>query len=203
MGELDGDLKHIQRLGIFGGSFDPVHNAHVALARVALAELKLDELIWVPVGQPWQKKRHLTPAADREAMVRLAIEGEPRFVLSRIELERNGPSYTIDTVRALKAERPDAQWYLVIGQDQYAGFHTWHGWQELLGLVTLAIADRPDANHSVDPQVLAHAHAAVTLPKMDVSSTDIRERVTGGEGIVDLVPPAVARYIARHHLYRD
>jgi len=196
-------LKHIQRLGIFGGSFDPVHNAHVALARVALAELKLDELIWVPVGQPWQKKRHLTPAADREAMVRLAIEGEPRFVLSRIELERNGPSYTIDTVRALKAERPDAQWYLVIGQDQYAGFHTWHGWQELLGLVTLAIADRPDANHSVDPQVLAHAHAAVTLPKMDVSSTDIRERVTGGEGIVDLVPPAVARYIARHHLYRD
>ena len=196
-------MKHIQRLGIFGGSFDPVHNAHVALARVALAELKLDELIWVPVGQPWQKKRHLTPAADREAMVRLAIEGEPRFVLSRIELERNGPSYTIDTVRALKAERPDAQWYLVIGQDQYAGFHTWHGWQELLGLVTLAIADRPDANHSVDPQVLAHAHAAVTLPKMDVSSTDIRERVTGGEGIVDLVPPAVARYIARHHLYRD
>jgi len=170
---------------------------------VALAELKLDELIWVPVGQPWQKKRHLTPAADREAMVRLAIEGEPRFVLSRIELERNGPSYTIDTVRALKAERPDAQWYLVIGQDQYAGFHTWHGWQELLGLVTLAIADRSDANHSVDPQVLAHAHAAVTLPKMDVSSTDIRERVTGGEGIVDLVPPAVARYIARHHLYRD
>jgi len=196
-------LKQIQRLGIFGGSFDPVHNAHVALARTALAELKLDELIWVPAGRPWQKKRHLTPAADREAMVRLAIEGEPRFVLSRIELERNGPSYTIDTVRALNAERPDARWYLVIGQDQYAGFHTWHGWQELLSLVTLAIADRPDAKLSVDPQVLAHAHAAVTLPMMDVSSTDIRERVTSGQGIVDLVPPAVARYIARHRLYRD
>jgi len=127
------------RLGIFGGSFDPVHNAHVALARTALAELKLDELIWVPAGRPWQKKRHLTPAADREAMVRLAIAGEPRFVLSRIELERSGPSYTIDTVRALRRERPDAQWYLVIGQDQYAGFHTWHGWQELLSSVTLAI----------------------------------------------------------------
>jgi len=203
LGGLGGDLKQIQRLGIFGGSFDPVHNAHVALARTALAELKLDELIWVPAGRPWQKKRHLTPAADREAMVRLAIEGEPRFVLSRIELERNGPSYTIDTVRALNAERPDARWYLVIGQDQYAGFHTWHGWQELLSLVTLAIADRPDAKLSVDPQVLAHAHAAVTLPMMDVSSTDIRERVTSGQGIVDLVPPAVARYIARHRLYRD
>ena len=196
-------MKQIQRLGIFGGSFDPVHNAHVALARTALAELKLDELIWVPAGRPWQKKRHLTPAADREAMVRLAIEGEPRFVLSRIELERNGPSYTIDTVRALNAERPDARWYLVIGQDQYAGFHTWHGWQELLSLVTLAIADRPDAKLSVDPQVLAHAHAAVTLPMMDVSSTDIRGRVTNGQGITDLVPEPVARYIARHHLYRD
>jgi nicotinate-nucleotide adenylyltransferase len=196
---LDSDL----RLGIFGGSFDPVHNAHVALARTALAELKLDELIWVPAGRPWQKKRRLTPAADREAMVRLAIEGEPRFALSRIELERSGPSYTIDTVRALQRERPDAQWYLVIGQDQYAGFHTWRGWQELLSLVTLAIADRPDAKHSVDPKVLAHAHAPVTLPMMDVSSTDIRERVTSGQGIDDLVPPAVARYIARHRLYRD
>jgi len=193
----------MKRVGLFGGSFDPVHNAHVALATLAAGQLALDEVRWIPVCKSSQKARKLAPAADREAMVRLAIEGEPRFVLSRIELERNGPSYTIDTVRALKAERPDAQWYLVIGQDQYAGFHTWHGWQELLGLVTLAIADRPDANHSVDPQVLAHAHAAVTLPKMDVSSTDIRERVTGGQGIVDLVPPAVARYIARHHLYRD
>ena len=191
------------RLGIFGGSFDPVHNAHVALARIALTELQLDELLWVPAGQPWQKPRGLTSAADREAMVRLAIEGEPRFVLSRIELERTGPSYMLDTVRALQAERPDAQWFLVIGQDQYAGFHTWHGWQELLSRVTLAIADRPDARHSVDPQVLAVPHAAVALPMMDVSSTDIRARVVHGQGINDLVPAPVARYIARHHLYRD
>ena len=191
------------RIGIFGGSFDPVHNAHVALAGVALRELRLDQLLWVPAGQPWQKQRHITPAADREAMVRLAIEGEPRFELSRIELERSGPSFTVDTVRELRAERPDAQWFLVIGQDQYAGFHTWHGWQELLGLVTLAIADRPDAKHSVDPQVLAVPHAAVALPMMDVSSTDIRARVEHGQGIADLVPEPVARYIARHRLYRD
>ena len=191
------------RIGIFGGSFDPVHNAHVALAQVALAELQLAELLWVPAGQPWQKPRGLAPAADREAMVRLAIAGEPRFKLSRIELERTGPSYTLDTVRALQAERPDAQWFLVIGQDQYAGFHTWHGWQELLGRVTLAIADRPEARHTVDPQVLAVAHAAVALPMMDVSSTDIRARVVHGQGINDLVPAPVARYIARHHLYQD
>jgi nicotinate-nucleotide adenylyltransferase len=191
------------RIGIFGGSFDPVHNAHLALARVALAELRLDELLWVPAGQPWQKQRHLSSARHREAMVRLAIAGEPRFKLSRIELERSGASYTIDTVRALRGERPGAQWFLIIGQDQYAGFHTWQGWQELLGLVTLAIADRPDATHAVDPQVRAVEHAAVALPMMDVSSTDIRGRVTSGQGISDLVPEPVARYIARHRLYRD
>ena len=192
-----------ERIGIFGGSFDPVHNAHVALARTALDALTLHELLWIPAGQPWQKSRHLTPAVDREAMVRLAIEGEPRFALSRIELERSGPSYTVDTVRDLQAARPGADWFLVIGQDQYAGFHTWHGWQELLGLVTLAIADRPDARHAVDPQVLAVPHAAVALPMMDVSSTDIRSRVEHGQGINDLVPAPVARYIARHRLYQD
>ena len=191
------------KIGIFGGSFDPVHDAHVALARVALDELQLDQLLWVPAGQPWQKSRGLTPAVHREAMVRLAIEGEPRFVLSRIELERGGPSYTIDTVRELQAARPDAQWFLVIGQDQYASFHTWHGWRDLLARVTLAIADRPDAGHVVDPQVQAVAHATVALPMMDVSSTDIRARVEHGLGINDLVPAPVARYIARHHLYQD
>ena len=191
------------RIGVFGGSFDPVHNAHMALARVALTELRLDELLWVPVGHPWQKQRHLTSAEDREAMVRLAIAGEPRFKLSRVELNRSGPSYTVDTVRALQAARPGAQWFLVIGQDQYAGFHTWQGWQELLGLATLAIADRPDAKQTVDPQVQTVPHAVVALPMMDVSSTDIRGRVMQGQGITDLVPEPVARYIARHHLYRD
>ncbi|HWI11790.1 MAG TPA: nicotinate-nucleotide adenylyltransferase [Burkholderiaceae bacterium] len=191
------------RVGVFGGSFDPVHNAHLALARVALSELHLDELLWVPAGQPWQKQRPMTAAAHREAMVRLAIAGEPRFVLSRIELERRGPSYSVDTVRALHAQRPGVDWFLVIGQDQYARFHTWHGWQELLGLVTLAIANRPDAPVTGDPQLLSVPHAAVALPMMDVSSTDIRERIAHGQGIADLVPAPVASYIARHHLYQD
>ena len=97
-----------RRIGIFGGSFDPVHNAHLALARLALSELTLDELRWIPVGKPWQKSRRITSAAHREAMVRLAIEGEPRFVLDRTELERSGPSYSLDTVRSLQAAQPEA-----------------------------------------------------------------------------------------------
>ncbi len=195
------------RVGIFGGSFDPVHNAHVALARQALTGLALDELIWLPAGQPWQKPRVLAPVADREAMVRLAIHGEPRFTLSRIETCRSGPSYTIDTVRELRAQRPGVDWHLVIGQDQYAGFHTWHGWEELLGLVTLAVANRaanrPEAPLSAGPQLPGVPHEAVALPMMNISSTDIRARLASGQGIADLVPAPVARYIARHHLYQD
>jgi nicotinate-nucleotide adenylyltransferase len=191
-----------RRIGIFGGSFDPVHNAHLALARLALSELKLDELRWVPVGKPWQKSRRITSAAHREAMVRLAIEGEPRFVLDRTELERSGPSYTLDSVRSLQAAQPDAQWFLVIGQDQYAGFHTWHGWQELLSRVTIAVANRPGTSPLIDPKVRAAAHEAVQLPMMDVSSTDIRERLRHALPIDDLVPPSVARYIDQHHLYQ-
>jgi nicotinate-nucleotide adenylyltransferase len=191
-----------QRIGLFGGSFDPVHNAHLALARQALAELRLDELRWVPVGQPWQKLRPLTPAAQREAMLRLAIGGEPRFVVERGELERPGPSYTLDTVRELQAVAPDAQWFLVIGQDQYAGLHTWFGFEELLPLVTLAVAWRPDAPPSADARVRAAAQVALALPPMAVSATDIRQRVGAGKDISALVPPAVALYIHQHRLYR-
>ncbi len=191
------------RVAIFGGSFDPVHRAHVALAGLALRELALDELCWVPAGQPWQKARELTPAVHREAMVRLAIAGEPRFTLSRCELERDGPSFTLDTVRLLQAARPGVRWVLVIGQDQYAGLHTWHGWQDLLALVTVAVANRPDAPLTADPQVLRAPHEAVALPMMDVSSTDIRSRIAHGERIDDLVPETVASYIELHGLYRN
>ncbi len=192
-----------RRVGLFGGSFDPPHNAHLALAGSAVQALALDELRWIPAGQPWQKRRAMTPAAQREAMVELAIEGEPGQRLERIELERAGPSVTLDTVEALDAREPGTEWLLLIGADQYANLHTWRGWERLLALTVLAVAQRPGEHPAPDAAVLRHAYRAVPLPMLDISSTDIRARAARGERIDALVPPAVARYIEQHHLYRD
>jgi len=167
-----------------------------------LTALALDEVRWIPAGAPWQKARTITPPDQREAMVRLAIAGEPRFVLDRCELQRTGPSFTLDTVRESQAARPGCEWVLLIGHDQYVGLHTWRDWQELLGRVTLAVANRPGVDSPPDPQVLRFPHQAVPLPMLDISSTAIRRRVSRGEPITDLVPAAVARYIEHHHLYR-
>ena len=191
----------VGRTGLLGGTFDPVHLAHLALAQAALQALRLDQVRWIPAGQPWQKTRHVTAAHHREAMVRLAIDGEPRFVLDRIDLERSGPSYTLDTVKALAAAQPHAEWYLIIGADQYAALHTWVDWRELLGRVVLAVANRPGPLPPVHPEVLAFPHRAVPLPMLDISSTNVRQRTQLGADIGALVPPEVARYIETHRLY--
>ena len=192
-----------RRVGVFGGSFDPVHSAHMALAEAALAELRLDEVRWIPAGQPWQKSRTMTAAEHRVAMVQAAIAHEPRFTLDLSEVERSGASFTLDTVRALAAAQPGTQWFLLIGQDQYAGLHTWRDWQTLLGLVVLAVANRPGDTRRPDPDVQRFPHRMVPLPMLDISSTDIRRRVGAGADISPLVPPAVARYIETHGLYRS
>ena len=193
----------LRRIGLFGGTFDPPHNAHVALARAALDEFQLDALHWIPAGQPWQKARTITDAVHREAMVSAAIDGEPRFVLDRIETRRAGPSFTLDTVRALRLQHPQAELFLIIGADQYAGLHTWRDWQDLLGLVALAVANRPGPMPPVDAEVLRTPHRVVPLPMLDISATDIRSRVARGLPIDKLVPPAVARYIETNTLYRS
>ena len=191
-----------RRVGLFGGTFDPVHNAHVELARAALAALALDEVRWIPTGQPWQKGRHITPAIHREAMVRLAMGSEPRFVLDRIEIERPGLSFTLDTVRELAAAYPGNDWVLIIGQDQYQSLHTWRDWQQLLGLVTLAVANRPGPVLPAHEDVQRFHHRVVPLPMLDISATDIRQRAAARADISLLVPPEVARYIDLHRLYQ-
>ena len=190
-----------RRVGLFGGSFDPVHRGHVALARAALDALALDELRWIPAGRPWQKPWQPTDAAHRVAMLRLATAGEPRFVVDTVEIEREGPSYTLQTLRELDRREPGCRWVLLVGQDQYAGLHTWNGWRELLARVELAVATRPGVAAAADAEVARLPHAGLPLA-VDVSATEIRRRAAAGEDITELVPPEVARYIDQHALYR-
>jgi nicotinate-nucleotide adenylyltransferase len=191
-----------RRFGLLGGTFDPVHRAHLALAQVALASCALEGLLWIPAGRPWQKGPGVTAAEHRLAMLRLAIEGEPRYGVDPRELERPGPSYTIDTVRELACEQAGIEWVLVIGQDQHAALHTWHHWHELLQRVTLAVARRPGAATAVDPAVRAHGHIELPLPPLDIAASALRRRVAEGQDISRLVPATVASYIDSHGLYR-
>jgi len=191
-----------------GGSFDPVHAAHVALAESALRHLALDEVRWIPVGQAWQKSRQLASSEHRVAMVQAAIAHEPRFVLDRIEVDRPGPSFTLDTVCSLQARHPDvAEWVLIIGLDQFANLPTWQGWGELLQRVTLAVATRGASQIEPPEALLQRPHRLVTLPMAPraVSSTDIRASLRRGDPPESLVPTSlpegVARYIATHQLY--
>lgn len=194
-----------ERIGLFGGSFDPVHTAHLALAHTALESLQLDRLFWVPT-RPWQRG---TQASDehRAAMVALAIESEPRFVLDRRELLRAGPSYTVDTVRELAAEHAGASIFLMLGQDQYANLPTWKDWQALLPLVTLAVAARAGRPPEPPPALAAvpHRREVLPMPRLDVSATEIRARLARGAPASTLVPALVtapvARYIDQHRLY--
>jgi len=198
------------RIGVFGGAFDPPHNAHVTLAKCALAQLGLDELRIFPTGQAWHKTRNLSPPKDRLAMARLAFGRRARMVVDPREIRRSGPTYTLDTLRELKQERPQARWVLIMGADQAAALPSWHGWREILATAVIATAQRPDASGQspgFDPAQLPDVPPAarferIDLPSMDLSATDIRARAAAGTPISAMVPPAVARYIALHHLYR-
>ena len=197
------------RIGLLGGSFDPVHQAHRRLADVALNELALDQLRWVVAGQPWQKQgRDMAAAEHRAAMVELAIADDPRQVLERCELDRTGPSYTLDTVNALQAAMPDVhEWFLIIGADQYANFHTWHGWRELLDRVTLAVAARAGVEPVADEILRGtpHRFRRLDMPACHASATEIRQRLAQGVAASTLSPTLlsapVARYIERQRLY--
>jgi nicotinate-nucleotide adenylyltransferase len=194
------------RVGMFGGAFDPPHRGHAALARIAVDQLKLDRLLVMPTGDAWHKSRSLTPAVHRLAMARLAFEDATgRTVVDDREILRPGPTYTIYTLQELRSEHPGAQLYLVLGEDQAADFTRWRDWNTVARLAILCVAARGGSAASAGIDALRALPGVrvevLALPRIDVSATDIRARLTAGQDISELVAPAVASYIARHHPY--
>lgn len=199
-----------KKIGVFGGAFDPPHNAHLALAQTALAELELDMLYVIPTGQAWHKARTLSAAEHRLAMTLLAFADMPYVVVDDREIKRTGPTFTIDTLQALQAENPAAQLYLMMGADQFAAFRQWHQWQDILQIAIICIASRARFDWSEgqfdtlkQPEMRL---LMLQMPEMAVSATQIRQLIAGGLGenraMADLLPNAVASYIAQHQLYK-
>ncbi len=188
------------RIGLFGGTFDPIHRGHVQVAEAVRDALGLDRMLVVVANEPWQKQgRPVSPAEDRYAMVAAALDDRPGLEPSRIELDRGGPSYTVDTVRQLLADQPDAEIVVVVGADVVAALDTWRQHQALRDLVTLAVVDRPGAPLADPPTGWRAVHVAVD--PVDVSSTDLRARLEAGEPVADLVPEAVIRCLSERGLY--
>jgi nicotinate-nucleotide adenylyltransferase len=183
------------RLGIFGGSFDPIHHGHLILARAALEELNLDRVIFIPANvSPHKTDTIPATAQDRLAMVQLAIEGEAGFESSDLELLRPPPSYTVETLRELTTQQPDDEFILLIGADNVAKFDTWREPDKIRRLAQIAVLDR--ANHETPHDW------PVVRRFIDISSTDIRARVAAGRSIRYLTPDSVCDYIAAQGLYR-
>lgn len=199
-----------QRVGVYGGAFDPPHLAHVALARTAISQLWLDRLLIIPTGLPWHKQRQLSPGAHRLAMARLAFGDAPQVTVDDRETLREGTSYTIDTLEDIHSQQPQARLFLLIGEDQLAAFCAWHRWRDILLLATLCVARRGDATQplalpwgaSAASASTPHGVVAIDMPFMPHASTELRARVARGEPVQHWVGEGVSRYIAQHHLYQ-
>jgi nicotinate-nucleotide adenylyltransferase len=210
-------------LGVFGGTFDPVHLAHLRLAEEARDHLQLTAVRWIPAGQPYHREAPPTAAADRLAMVQLAVADNPAFTVDAAEVHSGQPSYTVPTLERLRAELgPDQPLVLLLGADAFAGIPSWHRWQELFGLAHLAVAHRPGypleaaelppvlaaelTARQTDATALRHAPAGAIVPfamtPLAVSATHIRALLAAGNSARYLLQPEVAAYIAAHRLYR-
>jgi len=208
-------------IAILGGTFDPVHNAHLRIAALALDTLGAARVLWIPTGAPGYRTAPVAPAGHRAAMLRLALGAEPRYGVDERELAPGASGYTVDTLSALRREAgPRTALVLLMGADQFASLDRWHRWRELTALTHIAVFARPGAIPQAAAPVLAEAAARrtepdgdwrarpagaiipVPMPPLDISATGLRERLLRGEDISDLVPEAVGRYIAAHGLYR-
>ena len=197
------------KVGILGGTFDPVHNGHLVIAEAVKAHLNLDEVIFIPAGQPWLKAdRPISPVKHRLAMLRLALAGKTHFKISATEIERVGPSYTVDTVEELKRRLGKAELYFILGWDSLATLPRWHDAPRLIRLCTLVAVHRPGfPQPDLKPMEISVPGVSrrvifMTEPCVATSATDIRKRVKKGEDISSLVPEAVAKYIFEHGLYQ-
>lgn len=194
------------RVGVLGGTFDPVHTAHLRLAEEALEALRLDEILFVPAGDPWRKSAlAVTPGEHRLAMLRLAVQENDGFGISDSELRRGGPSYTADTLAELAGERLDDEFWFVVGADALADLPNWHEPERIVAHAILAVAPREPQEVNIAALAvpgLARRIETFSMTRLDISSTDIRARVAAGRSVRYLVPDAVARYIAEHALYR-
>lgn len=194
-----------QRIGLLGGSFDPVHIAHIALANAALYNLQLHQVQLLPASQPWQKGQLGASAPHRLAMLELACAPYQNLVINPIEIERGGTTYTYETVSQLPS---DKDYFWILGSDQIQNFTQWHNWQGILNYVSLAVAKRPGSSLAAPPEldhylrshnkVLHHIDFAPT----PISATLIRERLQQHQSVASMVPQSVAHYIEQHHLYQ-
>jgi nicotinate-nucleotide adenylyltransferase len=190
---------------LFGGAFDPPHNAHLALAQAALSQLSLNILHVVPTGDAWHKSRDLTPGLHRLAMCQQVFESVLNVVVDDMELKRPGPSYTVDSLAVLRQRYSGAEFFVVLGLDQAAQFVHWHQSDQILAWAQLAIADRPleGQEKASSPEWHNRAHLHLNMPLMPLSATDIRQRCRHGEDLTSLLSPAVLQYIQNNHLYLD
>ena len=194
------------RVGVMGGTFDPVHHGHLVAASEVQAWFALDEVVFVPTGQPWQKAdRDVSPAEDRYLMTVIATASNPKFSVSRVDIDREGPTYTIDTLRDLRAKLGEVDLYFITGADALAAILTWRDHEELFELAHFVGCTRP--GHNIDDTTLdglpTDRISIVEIPALAISSTDCRTRVERGEPVWYLVPDGVVQYIVKHRLYQD
>ena len=190
-----------RRVGVMGGTFDPIHHGHLVAANEVAERFALDEVVFVPTGQPWQKGSAASPAEDRYLMTVIATASNPRFTVSRVDIDRGGPTYTVDTLRDLRREYGgDVELYFITGADALERILTWKDADEVFGLAHFVAVTRPGFTLS-DAHLPAETVSLVQVPAMAISSSDCRARVAVGKPIWYLVPDGVVQYIAKRHLY--
>ncbi|KQM37001.1 MULTISPECIES: nicotinate-nucleotide adenylyltransferase [Microbacterium] len=189
------------RIGVMGGTFDPIHHGHLVAASEVAQSFDLDEVVFVPTGRPWQKD-DVTESEHRYLMTVIATASNPQFTVSRVDIDRAGPTYTIDTLRDLQEQRPGAELFFITGADAVAQILSWRNHQELWDLAHFVAVSRP--GHVLTTEGLPSQNVSqLEIPALSISSTDCRARVRRGHPVWYLVPDGVVQYIAKHHLYRS